>query len=284
MKFSDINIRDPFILPDNGVYYLYGSRSHDPAQRYCQTGFDVYTSTDLENWSQPKAIFECTPEFWGERDFWAPEVHRYQGKYYLFATFNSETVGRGTAILISDTPDGPFREHSEGSITPKDWECLDGTLYIDENGTPYMVFCHEWLQIQNGTVCAVELTKDLKAPVGEPVLLWSAGDASWVRDLRGNGSYVTDGPFLFKKDGQLMSIWSSFDKKGYVQAIAKSAGGILGPWTVDYEPLLAGHDGGHGMLFTTFEGVEKFICHQPNKFPNERPTLYTVEDGKFIKD
>ena len=43
MKLEDINIRDPFVLNDGGVYYLYGTRAKDFG---CHTGgFDVYTST-----------------------------------------------------------------------------------------------------------------------------------------------------------------------------------------------------------------------------------------------
>lgn len=271
MKLSDINLRDPFILPYEGVYYMYGSRCwHRP-----QLGFDVYTSTDLENWSEPKSIFEVTSDFWGTRDGWAPEVHYYNGKFYLFASFTSDTTCRGTAILISDSPEGPFVPHSEGAVTPKDWECLDGTLYVDDNGTPYMVFCHEWIQIQNGTVCAIELTKDLKAPVGEPIELWKAGDAPWVHHVESEGNFVTDGPFFFKQDGKPAFIWSSFDENGYVEALATSESGTIhGPWSVNHEPILAGHDGGHGMLFTTFDGQRKFICHQPNKTPLERPAIY----------
>ena len=39
MKLEDINIRDPFVLNDGGVYYLYGTRAKDFG---CHTGgFDV---------------------------------------------------------------------------------------------------------------------------------------------------------------------------------------------------------------------------------------------------
>ena len=274
MKLSEINLRDPFILPYEGVYYMYGTRCwHSP-----QLGFDVYTSTDLENWSEPKSIFEVTPDFWGTRDGWAPEVHYYNNKFYLFASFTSDETCRGTAILISDRPDGPFTPHSDGAVTPKNWECLDGTLYVDNDSTPYMVFCHEWVQIQNGTVCAIQLTPDLKASVGDPIELWKANDAPWVHHVKGEGDFVTDGPFFFKKDDKPAFIWSSFDKNGYVEALATTESGTLqGPWSVDYEPLLADHDGGHGMLFTTFDGQRKFICHQPNKTPLERPAIYDFE-------
>ena len=54
---------------------------------------------------------------------------------------------------------------------------IDGTLYISKVGTPYMVFCHEWKQIHDGTVCAVELSPDLKKSVGEPRELFKASSA-----------------------------------------------------------------------------------------------------------
>ena len=44
MTFNDIHIRDPFILVEDGKYYLYGTRGKTcwgPA-----TGFDVYVSDD----------------------------------------------------------------------------------------------------------------------------------------------------------------------------------------------------------------------------------------------
>ena len=52
MKLTDINIRDPYIMPYDGKYYLYGTRSETAfvGQAY---GFDVYVSDDLENWEGP---------------------------------------------------------------------------------------------------------------------------------------------------------------------------------------------------------------------------------------
>lgn len=58
MKTNEINIRDPFVLLENGTYYLYGTRGATcwgPA-----TGFDVYTGTDLENWEGPFPALKMT--------------------------------------------------------------------------------------------------------------------------------------------------------------------------------------------------------------------------------
>lgn len=107
LKTADINLRDPFILPDNGKYYLYGSGvSRVFGKSDC---FSVYLSEDLENWSEPKTVFEKHSGFWGTKQFWAPEVHKYNGKYYMFATFKSGTACRGTQILIFDATQIPYR-------------------------------------------------------------------------------------------------------------------------------------------------------------------------------
>lgn len=56
MKSHEINIRDPYVLEQNGVYYLYGSRARGFG--FKTGGFDVYTSIDLEEWSNPVECFD----------------------------------------------------------------------------------------------------------------------------------------------------------------------------------------------------------------------------------
>lgn len=38
MKFNEIHIRDPFILPHEGTYYLYGTRGKMPGKRQAHWG------------------------------------------------------------------------------------------------------------------------------------------------------------------------------------------------------------------------------------------------------
>jgi len=270
----DLRIRDPFILTLNGVYYLYASRF---------PSFVVYTSMDLENWSEPKVIFTRPENFWATKDFWAPECHAYTTpdgveRYYLFASFKSKTACRGTQILVSDTPDGTFVPLTPEPLTPRDWECLDGTLYV-EDGVPYMVFCHEWLQAVDGTICAMPLSADLTTAVGEPIELFHASDAPWCREVREGGYYITDGPFLYRsKTNELLMLWSSFGDMGYTETVCRSASGkIAGPWIQEEVPLMP-NDGGHGMLFRDLSGALRLVLHSPNCNPNERAKYYYVED------
>ena len=166
MKNTEINIRDPFVLAENGTYYMYGTRA--ATCWMAATGFDCYVSEDMENWDGPYEVFRKPEDFWADMNCWAPEVHKYQGAYYMFATFKDSSVHGGTAILKSESPLGPFVMHSDRQITPKDWECIDGTFYVSPDGKPYMVFVHEWVQISDGSICAVELSRELREAVTDP--------------------------------------------------------------------------------------------------------------------
>lgn len=287
-RLDDIQIRDPFVLPvpEEGRYHLFGSTDENvwsgPA-----TGFDTYWSDDLETWHGPQHAFRPAPDFWSRTQYWAPEVHRFDGAYFMFATFVAPGVHRGTQVLRSERPEGPFEPWSDGPLTPAEWECLDGTLHV-EDGEPWMVFCHEWKDLGDGDISAVRLTADLRGTIGEPVRLFSASEAPWARTFEhpavpeGLEAYVTDGPFLHRTaDGRLLMLWSSFSDGGYALGVATSESGRLaGPWVQEAEPLFP-RDGGHGMLFRGFDGTLYLTLHQPNDTPNERarfiPVLETPE-------
>lgn len=292
IKRLEIQIRDPFILRDDNQkkYYLYGTTDKD-CWKGKASGFEAYSSTDLENWDGPYKVFTPDDSFWADKNYWAPEVYLYKEKYYMFASFKADGVCRGTQILAADTPKGPFHPHSDGPITPKEWECLDGTLFVDDSGDPWMIFCHEWVQICDGEMLAMKLTNGLKAADEEPKLLFKASEASWcvsgVRTFIEDGKpvehdgYVTDGPFIYRaQNGELLMMWSSRGKEGYAMGIARSSSGnILGPWTHDEEPIYS-KDGGHGMIFKTFENELMMTIHTPNKTPNERPVFLKLEENK----
>ncbi len=285
MKMNEINIRDPYILLHNGTYYLYGTRSATtwgPA-----FGFDAYTSDDLENWNGPYEIFKKYEGFWADRCYWAPECYFYDGKFYLVTTFASETENMGTQILVSDSPLGPFKVHSDGPVTPREWKCLDGTLYFDEEGTPYMVYGHSFQDNPEGEMYVVELSKDLKSAVGEHKLLFKASEPKWSTPIPfakkefgiEEDAYFIDGPCLHKTEsGRLLMLWSSWGKCGYAVGMAYSKNNkIDGEWVHIDEPFY-GENGGHGMLFKDKSGKLCFSLHYPNDLYSERPIIREVEE------
>lgn len=285
-KREEIQIRDPFVLKANNQYYLYGSTDVNIWGKQTSKGFDVYIGHNLDEWDGPFPAFYPNDLYWGKDNFWAPEVHFYQGTYYMFATFRGQDMMRGTAILKSQNAEGPFLPWSEGPVTPKEWMSLDGTFYMDLGGKPWIVFCHEWVQVTVGTICALRLAEDLKSTVGEPIELLKSTDAPW--SVTGHSKehnmtgYVTDGPNIHRlTNGELIMIWSCLGNKGYTLGYALSSNKeISGPWRQETIPLFE-EDGGHGMIFRQYSGELMLAIHQPNDSPNERARFVTLDETQY---
>ena len=277
MKCSEINIRDPFVIYQDGTYYMYGTRAAHFGRE--TGGFDVYTSTDLNTWSDPIPCFDSIRFGMNRGVNWAPEVHIYKGTYYMLATFTRECGLRGTYILRSDNPLGSFVPHGDKELTPAEWECLDGTLYVSPEGKPYLVFCHEHTQIVDGTICYMELSEDLTHAVSEPVTLFKASESGWAQTIsfQGEQHYVTDGPFMYRlENGAQFMIWSSFINGRYVVLPVKFKGGRLGTEFEHQKPIIT-DDGGHGMIFRD-SGHLYLTFHSPNASGSEHPCFVEIVD------
>lgn len=296
MQLADMPLHDPFIVADKDsrTYYLY--TSNNPSLTGVPgIGTMAYTSKDLKTWTAPKVVFTLPEKIWANAGGWAPEVHKWRGRYWLFVTLHNDTMKlpktssidvyrRGTVLAVADTPAGPFKLVREGEpIIGPEAMTLDGTLYVDEAGKPWAVYAHEWLQTVDGTIEAAPLDDDLKV-AGPSTVLFHASAAPWVDQPQnapplapGVRAYVTDGPELYRmRSGALVSLWSSYDDKGYVesQAVSKS-GKVTGPW--EQLPPLLHQDSGHGMIFDAFDGARLLIVHRP--FRNARGKIYEVRDA-----
>ena len=87
---ADFRIRDPFVLAEDGIYYLYESKPWDGGR-----GVFVRMSADLEHWTEKRRVMRVADDL-PVRKVWAPEVHKYNGAYYLFVTL---TMAEGTYPL-----------------------------------------------------------------------------------------------------------------------------------------------------------------------------------------
>jgi hypothetical protein len=133
----------------------------------------------------------------------------------------------------------------------------------------------------------VRLKDDLSAPVGTPAKLFHATEAHWTRCRADLGELfegkryhasITDGPWFHRtKNGKLLMLWSSYGPTNYATGIAVSTTGkVAGPWEQQQETLWL-DDGGHPMLFNTFDGRLVMTLHQPNRRV-ERARFFEMED------
>ncbi len=280
-------IRDPYILLYGDKYYMYHSLG--------KAGIGCSVSENLENWSDSVTVFETPEDFHGiDCFFWAPECHYYKGNFYIFTSVKSKAYNdhRVISVYRADNPLGPFVDIANGCISPADWDAIDGTLYVDDEGQPWMVFVHEWTSYadKNGGMCAAKLSEDFTHFVSEPIELFRAKDTAWAT----HG--VTDGPYLYTTDaGKLLMIWSNFSEKGYVVALLESESGkVTGPWKhcdkllyqKDLHPDFE-TDGGHAMIFVDKNGETRMALHGPNSRKDggfEHLQLFRViEDGGLIR-
>ncbi len=270
-KTEEFFVRDPFILVHDGLYYMYGTGIATV------NGYGCRVSPDLENWSEPYNVFVADSSFDAEGDFWAPECHYYNGSFYLFASYRSKTTGfRGTSVFRAESPLGPFEEISDGHITPHTADHIDGTLYIDEDGCPWMAFVNEWTSTDDniGRMSVARMSSDLTCLISEPKEIFRADAPDW------SASVVTDGPFLYKtSEGSLLMLWSTVSHEGYCVGIARSDNGrIDGNWSQELTRVCSkaffidsrkAYDGGHPMLFTTLDGRLMMAIHTPNSSKEE---------------
>jgi len=289
VPLDSIVLSDPCILPDTATmtYYMTG------------TGGKLWKSKDLKFWNGPYFVAETDPTSWmGPRpEIWAAELHQYKGRYYYFATFTNKAVSLGAYrgnnlerrachVLVSDKAKGPYRPMGDSTFLPANKLTLDGTFWVDTDGKPYMVYCHEWLQNWDGTIEKIELKPDLSGTIGEGKLLFRASASPWSREkLNGEvrPNRVTDGPYLFRtQTGRLGMIWTSWVFDAYTQGVAYSESGTLdGPWIQEEQPITPPNFG-HGMLFRTFDGQLLMSVHS-HKDINGRyirvPHLFHVDDS-----
>ena len=289
IPLDSIRLSDPCILADSATmtYYMTG------------TGGKLWKSKDLRLWDGPFDVARTDPASWmGPRPaIWAAELHRHNGKYYYFATFTNHAVKidtvRGNAIdrrachvLVSDKAEGPYVPMADPTYLPAGKPTLDGTFWVDADGKPYMVYCHEWLQNWDGTIEKIELKPDLSGTVGEGTLLFRASSSPWSREnIEGKTvpNRVTDGPYLFRtRSGRLGMLWTSWVYNVYTQGVAYSESGTLdGPWVHEPQPVTP-PDFGHGMLFRTFDGQLLMSVHSHKDIGGRYhrvPHLFRVDDS-----
>ncbi|GAA2982896.1 hypothetical protein JOD63_002441 [Microbacterium terrae] len=313
-----IPVHDPFILArrDDETYYLYtafdGDRGPVPGH-----GVLAYTSTDLRDWSGPTVVFEVPEGTWADaaQSPWAPEVHEHGGRFYLFTTLHNGATAlpwpadggqqfllgsggvvdegrrpsaRGSVTAVADSPLGPFTLlDAQKPVPPADFMTLDGTLFVDDDDKPWMVYAHEWVQLLDGTFEAVPLSDDLSRAIGDPVHLFRASEGSWlstqVPGLQTLAPYVSDGCQLRRlASGALTMLWASYRHgpggSEYVETSATSASGSLfGPWVQN--GILVDGNAGHGMVFDGFDGRSYLVLHRGMNTPRVRAEIFEVEDA-----
>ncbi len=289
---GEIRMGDPFVLLHEGAYYLYGTTARD--------GFRCWRSPDLVHWTELGYAYRRAEDSWGTGSFWAPEVFRYRGLFYMgFSCQREKEEGFRLCLAVSEDPAGPFRD-LHGPWCDIGWSCIDAHVFVDDDGTPYLYFAQVGV-VENATarprqryiygkIHGLRLKEDLSGPAGEPVLCAEA-DQEW-EDPESVRVRCNEGAFVLKHAGRYYMTYSATHyaspRYGIGYATAESP---LGPWTKsDSNPLARtdpekGVSGpGHNSFTTSPDGREVFMVYHAHADPEHPSGNRTVNIDRVVFD
>jgi len=213
-------IADPQVLLDNGTYYLYGTGG--------VKGTKVWTSPDLVNWRDRGAAFRAPASSWGQDRFWAPEVIKTNGKYYLFYSAGGADGVMRICVATANSPLGPFSD-----VAAPLWDdgkaYIDAHVFIDTNGQAYL-YCSQDMSVPadgRSDVVVAKLSPSLTSLASAPALCISPSVA-W----EGGGNKWNEAPSVIKHGSYYYLLYSGnvYSSPNYSIGYAYSTS-PLGPWT-----------------------------------------------------
>lgn len=281
---QNIFMADPTIFVDNGTYYLYGTGGNS------NEGFQVYTSKDLKTWEGPCGASDGYAlkkgDAFGTKGFWAPQVFRYNGKYYM-----AYTADEFIAIASSDSPLGPFRQKKIAKL-PADTKQIDPYVFFDKDGKIYLY--HVRLTKGNRLFVA-EMNKNLTGIKKGTLTECIAAVDDWENTQRVEWP-VSEGPTVIREKDTYYFFYSANDFRNIDYAVGyATSDSPYGPWKKqEGNPIISrrllGHNGtGHGDIFIDNDGVMKYVfhTHNSNSVVGPRRTAIitmkaTEKDGKQV--
>ncbi|OQC10870.1 MAG: HTH-type transcriptional activator Btr [Tenericutes bacterium ADurb.Bin087] len=283
--FTNVNkIGDPFIIYENGFYYLFGTRVRGDR-------FVVYKGENLDHFSEGGTVLDKTNSF-GNMDFWAPEVYKYNNEFYMFYSARGNDDLMHINVAKAAKIDGPYKDINKESplINIKGKSTTDATLFIDEDGHKYLLFVMHCStnfvgNQQTSEIYIVRLDDTLLKTIGEPKLLLTPSEP-WeynADDL----FYRNEGPALYYHDGYYYLLYTAnyFINPAHAVGLARSEN-VLGPYEkCKHGPVIKKIDGltsgpGHPSLFLTKESELKIVypihTHIDKPSPDRRACISNV--------
>jgi len=247
---SLVPLADPYILLYDDIYYAYGTGS--------ENGIEVMTSDDLKVWKRAanaeRGLALHKDDSYGERWFWAPEVYYVNGKFYMYYSADEHMC-----VATSESPLGPFRQEEQKPMLEGE-KTIDNSLFIDDDGTPYLFFD----RFNDGlNIWVAELEEDLitikKETMHPSIHVSQEWETVWPR--------VNEGSFVIKHNDVYYMTYSanSYESPFYGIGCA-TAKSVTGEWVkYPHNPLLQKPGDlvgvGHSSMFRDKNGEWKIVFH-----------------------
>ncbi len=241
---------DPAPLVYNDTLYVYTGRDRDGNNDfYYMTGYQVLSTTDMQNWTNHGCFMEDSDFSWGKKDSaWASQCIERNGKFYFYVTFeNASGGGRAIGVAVADSPTGPFKDALGKPLVGPNWDYIDPTVMIDDDG-------QAWLMFGNPTCYYVKLKEDMITLDGEIKKFDMNAQAFGPRNDK--PSSYGEGPWIYRRNNLYYLVYAAFYGKDGGESMGYStAPSVTGPWTYGGQ-IMKTHN-----CFTTHGGIIDYKDH-----------------------
>ena len=179
---------DPYIFADKGKFYLYVTGID---------GVEAYSCDDLFGCWEYKGI---VTDFKAGKNFWAPSVMQYEGKYYMYVSCEKEDGIQKMHVAMANHPLGPFTNE----------KCLYDRFSIDSHvvqtkaGLFLLLAMNRYEGERVGTRVYVDKLSDPYTPADAPVekISPTCDEEFFTPQCTPERKWHTvEGPFWFEEDG-----------------------------------------------------------------------------------
>lgn len=292
------NIGDPQILLYQNKYYCYATFNDGNTE-----GFYVWSSDDLEHWSEQKLAFRAI-DAWGEGKFWAPEVVYHNGKFVMhYSAKSRELQSLRIGVAVADNPEGPFVDVHGKPMFDLGYAAIDGSVLRCEEGN-FLYYSRDCSEnnidgIKVSQIYCVRLNDDLTETVGEHVLVSTPTEEFEKKSLLVEKFKMphlwNEGPCVLKRDNTYIMNYSAnyYGSNDYAVCVS-TASSPMGPWTkCRHNPVLSCRSdlfgAGHNAFFVDKAGQLRTSFHiqtNPEKPSGDRRTVigtvvFSETDGQL---
>ncbi len=244
---------DPAPMVVGDTLYLYTSHDEDELINdfYTMLDWRCYSTKDMVNWTDHGSVFSLNDIPWADDRAWAPQTVERNGKYYMYCPVHKKDSGMAIAVGVADTPVGPFVNIGEPLVDEGDWNDIDPTVFIDEDGQAYLYFGNPELRYVKLNEDMISYDKSLGV-VKIPMTVESFGKGS-----HDTGTTYGEGPWFYRRGDLYYMVYAAFGENAKSEHLAYSTSkNPTGPWV--YGGVLMTEEGG---TFTNHPGVADFKGH-----------------------
>ncbi|GAB3763995.1 glycoside hydrolase family 43 protein [Spirosoma pomorum] len=204
---------DPWVLQKDGWYYYMNTTGRN------LTLWRTRNMAELAN-AERKVVYTPPANQPYSRDLWAPEIHSFDGKWYIYVAADEQNnLSHRMWVLENTSPDPMTGEWvMKGKIGDKDDHWAIDMSVTEFNGQRYAIWSG-WEGATNGQqniyLARLENPWTLateRVLISQPELAWERhGDVP--QDWQKNGEvpkiYVNEGPEFLQHDGKLFIVYSA---------------------------------------------------------------------------